>query len=208
MRIGAQRLELRFEPLDLGRARTAQRHAPAHADAHRAQHGEIGRRAVAGVAGPPELLRLGVLERGFDQIGKFEILEQDVEEFGLGQGERERVLAAARAGALASLTAAARLALRLVDDIAGDEVLVAGQDELALAAVARKMELRLVDAVRRNRHRAALADVCDGPLGHRLVDRTLDLGPDATKETLTVAQALVTRIETAVDELGHSDSSL
>ena len=54
-----------------------------------------------------------------------------------------------------------------------------------------------------NRNRAALARVGDGALGDRLVDRTLDLGAGATKETLAVAEALVARVEASVDELRH-----
>ena len=66
------------------------------------------------------------------------------------------------------------------------------------------MELRFADAVGRNRDRAALARVGYGALGHRLVDRALDLGAGAAKKTLAIAEALVARVETAVDELGHA----
>ena len=65
------------------------------------------------------------------------------------------------------------------------------------------MELRLADAVGRDGDRAPLAGVSDRALGHRLVDRALNLGAGAAKEPLTVTQAFVARIEAAVDEVGH-----
>ena len=88
--------------------RAAQRQAAAHAVAHRAQHVEVGRRAVVGIAGAPVFAVRGVLQRGLDEIGQFEIVEQDVEELVLRQRERESVLAVARIGGLASAAAAAR----------------------------------------------------------------------------------------------------
>ena len=94
-RLGAQRRELRLQPLELGQARATKREPPAHADPHRAQHGEVRRRAVAGVSRAAELAGGCVLERGLDEVGKLEVLEQDVEEFGFAEREGERILAAA-----------------------------------------------------------------------------------------------------------------
>ena len=99
-------------------------------------------------------------------------------------------------------------ALRLLDAVPGDELLVAGQNVIALADFAREMELRFADAVGRDRDRPALARVGDRALGHRLVDRPLDLGAGATKKPLAVAEALVARVETAVDELRHGYPAL
>ena len=200
--LGAHRFELRLEPLDLGVGRPAKREAPAHADAHGAQHREVRRRAIVGVASPPELARAHILERRLDEIGKLQVLEQDIEELGFAERERERILAAPGVRRLPARPAGGA-ALGFVDAVPGDELLVAGQHEFAPAAVAREMELRLADAVARDRDRAALAGVGDGAVGDRLVDRALDLRTGAAEEALAIAQALVARIEAAVDELGH-----
>ena len=92
-----------------------------------------------------------------------------------------------------------------LDLVSRDEFLVAGQHVTPLAELARQMELRLADAVGRDRNRPALARVGDAPFRDRLVDRPLDLGAGPAKKALAIAEALVARIETSVDELGcHS----
>ncbi len=75
--------------------------------------------------------RLQVLELGLDQVGQLQVLEEQVEEFVLGQREDEIVLALAVGAALAAATAAAALR-RLADLVADRELLVAGQHEVAL----------------------------------------------------------------------------
>ena len=129
-----------------GEPRAAEREAPAHADPHRAQHGEIRRRAVVGVARPAKFARGRILERSLDEVGKLEILEQDVEEFGFAEREGERVLAAAGVRSLPTRSAAAA-ALRFVDAVPSDELLVAGQNVMR----ARRCRAKDGIAVRRCR---------------------------------------------------------
>ena len=117
-------------------ARPTQRHAPTKALAHGARAVEPGRRAVAGEAGARELRRLQVLELDLDQVRQLQIVEEQVEEFLLGQREGELVLALAVGAALAAAPAAA--ALRLGDLVADPVLLVARQDVVARAGVAAR----------------------------------------------------------------------
>ena len=196
--ISASRLSIFSTSLRLGRRSASRRR---QALPHRAQHVEVGDHAVGGIAGAPGLGELGVLQRRLDEVGQLQILEQEIEELLFRQREGEIVLAVAVLGALAA--AAALPALRLVDAVAGDELLVAGQHPLAVAAAVGVVEHRLVDAVGRDRNRSALGGVADRALAHRLVDRLLDARARPFQEAHAVAETFVARIEAAVDELGH-----
>jgi hypothetical protein len=48
--------------------------------AHRADHADVGRNAGLGEAGPHPLVFVDPGELGLDQIGQFEVVEEDVEE--------------------------------------------------------------------------------------------------------------------------------
>ena len=96
--LGPQLVQFLLETPDFVRRRPPQRQTSAHAVAHGAQHVEVGRRAVVGIAGPPVFAERGVLQRGLDEFGQFEIVEQDVEKFFFRQREGEGVLARARIG--------------------------------------------------------------------------------------------------------------
>ena len=66
--------------------------APTKAFAHGAGAAEPGRRPVAGKARAHELRRLQVLESDLDQVGKLEVVEEQIEEFLLRQSKGELVL--------------------------------------------------------------------------------------------------------------------
>src|SRR4029450_6064684 len=108
--------KLRLQPLDLALARPTQRHAPAQALAHGAGAIEAGRGTVAGVAGTRQPRSLEVLEPDFDEVGKLQVVEEQVQELFLGERERELVLALAIGAALAAASAPA--ALRFGDFVA------------------------------------------------------------------------------------------
>ena len=91
------------------------------------------------------LRRLQVLELHLDQVRQLQIVEEQIEEFFLGQGEGELVLALAVGAALAAATASA--ALRLGDLVADLVLLVARQHIVALARVAAEREGRLAQAL-------------------------------------------------------------
>ena len=78
------------------------------------------------------------------EVGKFEIVEEKVEELVAGQGEAEIVLPLP---VVAAGRAAATAAGRPVDGIAFDEALVAGQDVVVHAAFARAPEAGLANTI-------------------------------------------------------------
>ena len=137
-----------------------------------------------------------------DQVQDWlEVLEEDVEELVAREREGEVVLGvpvgrAAPAGA-------AGAPARLVDAVAGAELLVAGQHVLAHPALARMMEGRLADSVRGHRYVAAAVEVGDPPLAQGLVHGVLDVGSDPPDEPATVSEALLLRVQPAVDEVSH-----
>ena len=70
--------------LDLPVSRPPQRQPATERVPHRALDVEIGRRPGDGLAGPPRLGRLGLMQRALDHIGQFEILEEDLQELVAG----------------------------------------------------------------------------------------------------------------------------
>src|SRR5699024_6338810 len=118
---------------NIGVARTTEREAPAEGVLHRAAHVEIPRCAAHRDPGPARLGRYHLRQRALDHVGKLEILEEDIEEFLAREGEDEIVLARPVRRALPAATAAAPAGF--LDPVAGPEMLVAGQDPLAPAAL-------------------------------------------------------------------------
>src|SRR5262245_13324756 len=93
--------------------------------------------------------RLQVLQLHLDQVGELQVVEEEVEELLLGQGEGELVLALAVGAALAAAPAAARGLRDLVADLV---FLVAGQHVVAPACVAAERAGGLAQAPGAARH--------------------------------------------------------
>ena len=98
-------------------AGTLEREPAAEGIAHGAQKIDLRRRAGRGDAGAPPSLGRRFLQRRADEIGKFEILEEDVEDLVLRHREFEIVFAFAGIRRLFSALALARA--RLLDLVAG-----------------------------------------------------------------------------------------
>src|SRR3546814_14550720 len=77
---------------------------------------------------------------------------------------------------------------------------VAGKDVIMIAALARPVQPRLVDAALDDRYLALLVQILDAAVLQALAHRPLDqcLGP--AQEPLAIGQALASRIEAAVDD--------
>ena len=151
--------------------------------------------------GAPGLAGLGLPQGALHHVRQLEVLEEDFEELVARQHEGEVVLGLAVGRAPPAAPAGARR--RLVDAVAGAEGLVAGQHVLAQAALGRMVEGRLANPVGRHRDVAAAVDVGDAALAHRLVDGVLDVGADPPDEAAAVAEALLLRVQPAVDEVRH-----
>ena len=164
-------LQLGFERGNLFRPRPPQRHPPRHRAAHGAADRNIGRRARGRIAGAANSLALHFGQLALGEIGQFQIVEEQVDEFVAAQNEPERILAVA-------LARAASLAARLVrarQDVAFDELLVAGKHHVAGAAFTAKA--RLVHAVERYADLAAFQDILDVPVLRGFLDRTPEPAP-------------------------------
>src|SRR5581483_2257942 len=197
LRLG--RCQLLLEALDLRLARTPERHAPPQALAHGARAVEAGRRAVAAEAGADGARRLEVLELHLDQVGQLEVVEEEIEELLLGEGEGKIVLALAVGAALAA--AAARAALRLGNLVADLVLLVAGQHVVAHARVAAEAEGGLAQALGADGDLLGALGLGDLARAQRVLDGLADLRLCAAQEALAVAEALGLGVEAAVDDL-------
>ena len=132
---------------------------------HSAPDIEVGGRPGDGLAGPPRLGHLGLLQRPLDEVRQLEILEEDLQELVARQHEGEAVLSLAIRHALPSPAPAGAFP-RLLDVVARTEGLVAGQHVLATTAMGRVVEGRFADAVGRHGDIAAAIDLGDAPLAH------------------------------------------
>jgi hypothetical protein len=206
----AQLLLLRFRPLgaafQLGNGlghhlqlvggRPVQRNAPRQAVPHGADHVDVARRSAGRETGARRLKGDGLLEVGLDEVRKLQLLEQDVEIFIAAEGEAEIVLALAVGAAFAAAPAATTLRLRQL--VAGDELLVAGMDVLAGAALAGMVEARLLDALAGDVDHFLGVDISQRPLFDRADHRFLDVLAHQPDETLPVGVTSAFRVEPPV----------
>src|SRR5690606_37920474 len=184
--------------------RALERDPPGIAVPHGAEDVEIGGDAGAGVSGPTPGDRGDLLEVGLDEIRKLQVLEEDVEELLARQSELELVLAIA---AIARLAAAAAPALgRLLHAVADDELLVPGKDALTVTPGRGVAKLRLADSLRRDGNGLAIGRIRDAAVADGAVHHLLDLPSRPAHEALAIAEVLVLRVRTAVDEMGHGAS--
>ena len=200
---GAARLvaairQLRLERRQRFRPRPPQRDAPRHGAADRSAHRNIRGRAGCCVTRPADALAFDLGKLSLGEIGQFQIVQEQVDEFFAAQNEAERILAVALAGPLPLPP----LWLGPRQHVAFDELLVSGQHHVAGAAFAT--EARLVHALDRDADLAAFQDILDVPVLRRLLHRALHqrLGP--AQEALAVLQTLAARIQAPIDDVnGH-----
>ena len=200
--LGLKRFQLVLQLGELALRRAAQHQAPADAVAHGAQHIEVRRGAVARIAGAARFGGVGLLDRRLDQVGQFEVVEQQIEELAARQGEDEIVGAFAVLGAFLAGAVTAALG-RFRYPVSGHEFLVARKHPFAVAAGVAMAEPRFADAARRDRNLAAVAGVDDAALVDRLVDGPLDLLAGAPQKPLAVAETFIPRIEPPIYEMEH-----
>ncbi len=143
---------------DLGRnlvdhlgARTAQRYAPLQCQPHGAVDRDVRWRARDRVAGATRRLVFGLGQAALGEIGQFEIVEEDIEEFLAGEDEAERILALP----FARLLGTAAALVRARQHVAFQELLVAGQDVIVHPAWPA-VEARLIHSIEWNADLAAL----------------------------------------------------
>lgn len=167
---------------------------------------DVDPRRVALVADPRTHGLEGICagQVALDQVGQFEILEHEFEEFFLGDLEDELVHAFAGVAGLARPTAAAT-SRRTGDVFASGEFLVAGVNHGLLAA-ATMVKHRFVDIATGDADLLAVLHIGDGTPADRLFDSLLDVVTVTPQEALTVHRALVLAIETSVDHIAHDCS--
>src|SRR5262249_11031073 len=142
---------------------------------------------------------LQILELHLDEVRQLQIVEEQVEELFLGQGEGELILTFAVGAALAATASAT--ALRLGDFVADFVALIAGQHVIPLPRVAAEREVRLAQALGTDGDLLRAFGLGDLAGFERVFDRLANLGLGAAQEALAVAKALGLRIETPVDDL-------
>jgi len=134
-----------------------------------------------------------------DHVRKFEILEIEVEHFLARKHETKIVLRflGRRAGCRCPAS------IRLGNLVARDEILVARQDVVSAAAILRRAETRFVGASCGNGDHMVGIHVRD-PAGSYLVpDGLLQFLAGPPDKTVAVAEALVLRVQPAVDKDRH-----
>ncbi|OMP13912.1 hypothetical protein COLO4_00647 [Corchorus olitorius] len=162
---------------------------------------------AAGQGDAPRMSRaqgVGTGQVALDQVGQFQVLEHEFEEFLLGDLEDELVHAFAGVARLATTTAASA-ALRPRDVFASGELLVARVDDSLLAATAM-VQHRFVDIAARDADLLAMLHVGDGSAAHGLLDGFLDVITVTPQEALAVDRALVLAIQASVDDVAHRPS--
>ncbi|MNE09758.1 hypothetical protein D3C80_1024450 [compost metagenome] len=168
---------------------------------------DVDARRVAFVAdaGTHSLERVAAAEVAFDQVGQFQVLEHELEEFFLGDLEDEFVHALAGIAGLARASAAT--ASRWPGDVlAGSEFLVAGVDDCLLATTAM-VQHRLIDIAAGNADLLAVFHVSDGAATYCFFNSFFDVVTVTPQESLAVHRALVLAIETSVDHVAHKEPS-
>ena len=149
--------------------------------------------------------------RGFADLGAHQprqgqVLEKHLHELFFAQREDEIVLAFTAVAGLAASGAAA--ALRPLDAVAAQVVLVARVHGFALPALAM-VEHRFANVLLGNGDVLGLLDVADVAPGHGALDGFADLLLVAAKEALAVAHRLVLARQTPINDLqSHCDPPL
>jgi hypothetical protein len=197
--LGFRQSQLLLGALHLIFARPAQRDAARHGIAHGAHAIQLGRRAVRGEARAHRHGRADVLELGLYEVGELKVVEEQVEEFFLGQGEDEIILAMAIGASPLPTPATARG--RLGDGVADNEILVAGQHHIPFAAVLAEPEGRLVQAFGADLDFLAAVDLGDLALPESIANRLANLLLCPPDKALTVAQTFGLRIEPPVNDV-------
>ena len=115
----------------------------------------FARRAGRGVTRPADAFAFHLGKLALGQVGQFQVVEEQIDEFLAAQDEAECILAVAltRATGLAAALAGAR------QHVAFDELLVSGQHHVAGAALAT--ETRFVHPLDRDGDLPALQDILD-----------------------------------------------
>ena len=99
---GFERFKLGPQDLDVAPAGPPQGDAAGEAIAHGARNGDVRRRPGAAIAGAAGLNRALALHLPLREVGQLEILQEEVEEFVIGQRKAEFVFALAVGAAAAS----------------------------------------------------------------------------------------------------------
>ena len=175
--------------------------AAAVAMAHGASDIDIGGRACDGKAGPARLEGTHLLEAELHKVRKLEVLEEEVKHFLARQYEAEIVFGlTARRRSLARTASAED---RLWNAIPGAEFTIAGKNVFLAPTAGRVLETRLARAFCRNGNDVFGIDVGDLAAFDLFVDGPLQFRARTPEKALTVAQAFVLGIETAIDEIRH-----
>ncbi len=189
-RLALQRFQLGLQRLDVLQLGAVQRKAAPLGVAHGADQVDLRGRARGRDAGAlPNAVRR-VLQRGANEIGELEVLEEDVEHLVLRHGEFEIVVARRESDAALPGPPPSPIG-RLLDFIAGHEFFVARQHEILLARSFRiEPEARLLRALGGYPDLAFLADIGDGRILQRFLHGFAYLRTGPPQEALAVAEAL------------------
>ena len=179
------------------------RQAPPEGVLHRAPDAETGGRAGDGIARAARLVGVDLLQAALDQVGKLEVLEEDIEELVARQHEQELVFALALVTSKLAALACGRPGARFLDPVTSAVVAVAGEHPLAPPDVSGAVESGFTDAVGRDADLLAIVDIGDAAAADRFIHRPLDVFPDPLDEPPPVAEALALRVQAPVDEIGH-----
>ncbi len=198
---GLQRGDFRLQFLEPRRLRPLQPDAPRHRPPHGARQIQRRRRAVHGKPAAHRRRHVGIDDLAFHQVGQFQVLEEQFQEFVARQHEPECVLAAAAPGALAGAAALAAATGRPRQLVAGREPGVAGQHDRARAVGEHGVERRLVQHVGGNFHRLVLADRADAAALHRVACGLLQHGAGALQQAPPVRHALAAGVGSAIDDV-------
>ena len=191
------RLGLRLQRRDLIERGPPEGNAPGHGVPHGPGQRQVGGRAAHRIAGAVNAFLGDVRHPPFFEVGQFEVFEEQIEKFLARQNEAESVLGLSVRPAIIAAALAALGSLQLV---AFDEILVARQDQVAIAALPAP-ERGFVKVIDGDRDFPAVEDVAHPARPSRFPHGALHVGLGAAQETLSVFKALTVRVKTPVDDL-------
>src|SRR5690606_12851218 len=192
---------LQFDPrlAQLEAAAARQGDAPGLGRAQGADDIDAGRVALVADPGAHGLEGVGAGDVAFDQVGQFQVLEHEIEEFLLGDLKDEVIQPLALVAGTTAGTACAATG-RAGDAFSGDELLVAGVHG-GLAPTLTMVENRFVDVAAWNADLLAVFHVGYGASANRFLHRFFDMAAVAAQKALAVHRALVLAIQSAVDHI-------